>query len=163
MNSLVWLVKFYRTMIITIANMKYLKIVFAILCLIVNVNVMAQTPDDEKYEMTQKFASVDEVIYLKALNRTFKFDTLCADDILITHINGKKIKNKYITYSEIRTYLTKSYPEQKTFKLKSEANNGYVLVIGQYGKNKDIPIRYWTLFMDITGKIVVIEIEENNL
>lgn len=156
-------------MIITIAKnnnyMKYLKIVFAILCLIVNVNVMAQTPDDEKYEMTQKFASVDEVIYLKALNNTFKFDTLCADDILITHFKGRKIKNKYVTYSEIRTYLTKRFwsEKEKKFKFSAETNNGYVLVFGQYGKDPDIPIRYWTLFMDITGKIVVIEIEENNL
>jgi len=139
--------------------MKYLKIVFAILCLIVNVNVIAQTSDDED----KIYTSIDAVAYVKAMNNTFKFDTLCADDILITHFKGKKIKNKYVTYSEIRTYLTKRYPEQKTFKLKSESNNGYVLVFGQYGRNKDIPIRYWTLFMDITGKIVVIEIEENNL
>lgn len=139
--------------------MKYLKIVFAILCLIINVNVIAQTSDDEDSIHT----SVDAVAYVNAMNNTFKFDTLCADDILITHINGKKLKNKYVTSSEIRTYLNKRYPEQKTFKLKSESNNGYVLMIGQYGRNKDIPIRYWTLFMDITGKIVVIEIEENNL
>ena len=134
-----------------------------IVALVLATNVSAQNNDTE-YEMTRTFAAVDPTIYVKSMNRMFKFDTLCADDILITHINGNKTKNKYVTYSEIRTYLTKRYykPDEKTFKFSSETNNGYIIVIGQYGKDPDIAIRYYTIFLEqITGKITVIEIEEN--
>lgn len=141
--------------------MKYFKMIM--IAMILATNVSAQNNDTE-YEMTRTFAAVDPTIYVKSMNRMFKFDTLCADDILITHINGNKTKNKYVTYSEIRTYLTKRYykPEEKTFKLTAETNNGYVLVIGQYGKDPDVAIRFYTLFIEQTStKINVIEIEEN--
>lgn len=141
--------------------MKYFKMI--VVAMILATNVSAQNNDTE-YEMTRTFAAVDPTIYVKSMNRMFKFDTLCVDDILITHINGNKTKNKYVTYSEIRTYLTKRYykPEEKTFKLTAETNNGYVLVIGQYGKDPDVAIRFYTLFIEqISGKINIIEIEEN--
>ena len=134
-----------------------------IVALVLATNVSAQTNDTE-YEMTKTYAIIDPTMYVKAMNRMFKFDTLCLDDILITHINGNKVKNKYVTYSEIRTYLIKRYykPDEKTFKFSSETNNGYVIVIGQYGKDPDITVRYYTIFLEqTTGKITVIEIEEN--
>jgi len=137
----------------------YLKLIAAILITATSVN--AQTDD---YEMSKTYSPVDPSLYITSMNRVFKFDTLCADDILITYINGNKIKNKYVTYSEIRTYLTKHYfkPDQRKFKLNAETNNGYVLVIGQYGKDPDIAIRFFTLFIEpISGKINVIEIEKN--
>ncbi len=139
----------------------YLKTMIVVLVLATNVNAQI---NDTEYEMTKTYAIIDPTMYVKAMNRMFKFDTLCLDDILITHINGNKVKNKYVTYSEIRTYLTKRYykPDEKTFKFSSETNNGYVIVIGQYGKDPDIAIRYYTIFLEqTTGKITVIEIEEN--
>lgn len=142
--------------------MKHFKlIIVALLLATTSVRVNAQTND---YEMARTFQSIDPSLYIKSMNRVFKFDTLCADDILITHTNGNKTKNKYVTYSEIRTYLTKHYfkPDQKTFKLSAETNNGYVLVIGQFGKDPDVAIRFYTLFIDyVTRKINIIEIEEN--
>ena len=119
-----------------------------IVALVLATNVSAQTNDTE-YEAIKTYAAIDPTMYVKAMNRMFKFDTLCLDNILITHINGNKVKNKYVTYSEIRTYLTKRYykPEEKIFKLHSETNNGYVLVIGQYGKDPDIAIRYYTIWI----------------
>ncbi len=134
-----------------------------IIAMFIALSVNAQTPAGE-FETVKTFAAIDPNIYVKAFNRMFKFDTLCADDILITRINGNKTKNKYVTYSQIRTYLTKQYlkPDQKKFKLNAETNNGYVLVIGQYGKDPDIAIRFFTVFIDqVTTKINVIEIEEN--
>jgi len=138
-------------------------IIVALLLATTSVNAQAQN-EDEQYEMTRTYASINTSLYVKAMNLMFRLDTLSADDVLITRIDGNKTKNKYVTRSEIRTYLCKQYykPDQKRFKLTAETNNGYVLVIGQYGKDADIPLRFFTLFIDqLSGKINVIEIEEN--
>jgi hypothetical protein len=143
--------------------MKQFKMIMVAMMLATTV-ANAQYEEDASYSTTRTFNAVDAKLYVKAMNTIFRLDTLCTDDILITHINGNKVKNKYVTYSEIRTYLTKHYykPDAKTFKLTAETNNGYVLVIGQYGKDPDIAIRFYTLFIDqLTNKINVIEIEEN--
>lgn len=145
--------------------MKYLKIVFAVLCLTVNVNAMAQSNDETEYQMIQTFASVNEATYVKAMNTMLRLDTLCSDEVLVTYIKNNKERNKYVSRAQIRTYLTKNFwsEKEKKFKFSAETNNGYVLVIGQYGKDPDLAIRFWTIFIDqTTGKIVVIEIEENN-
>lgn len=145
--------------------MKYLKIVFAVLCLTVNVNAMAQSNDESEYQMIQTFASVDQTIYVKAMNTMLRLDTLCSDEVLVTYIKNNKERNKYVLRSQLRTYLTKNFwsEKEKKFKFSAETNNGYVLVIAQYGKDPDLAIRFWTFFIDqTTGKIVVIEIEENN-
>jgi hypothetical protein len=137
----------------------YLKLIAVIL--ITSTSVNAQTDD---YEMTKTYASVDPTPYVKAMNQMFRLDTMCSSEILITHINGNKTKNKYVSCPEIRTYLTKHYfkPDQRKFKLNAETNNGYVLVIGQFGKDPDIAIRFFTIFIEpLSGKINVIEIEEN--
>ncbi len=76
------------------AMKKYLKLI--IVALVIATNVNAQINDTE-YEMTKTYAIIDPTMYVKAMNRMFKFDTLCLDDILITHINGNKVKNKPTT------------------------------------------------------------------
>jgi hypothetical protein len=136
-------------------------IIVALLLATTNVRVNAQIDD---YEMVKTYAPVDPTPYVKAMNQMFRLDTMCSSEILITHISGNKTKNKYVSSPEIRTYLTKHYfkTDQRKFKLNAETNNGYVLVIGQYGKDPDIAIRFFTLFIEpISGKINVIEIEEN--
>jgi hypothetical protein len=144
--------------------MKHFKpIIVALLLATTSVNAQAQN-EDEQYEMTRTYASINTSLYVKAMNLMFRLDTLSADDVLVTRIDGNKTKNKYVTRSEIRTYLCKQYlkSDQKRFKLTAETNNGYVLVIGQYGKDPDVAIRFFTLFIDqLSGKINVIEIEEN--
>jgi hypothetical protein len=124
----------------------------------------SQYNDDIDETMLVKVKPISSEIYVSAMNSLFRLDTLCLDDVLVTHISGNKIKNKYVLRTEIRTYLCKSYltSNQKQFKLSAETNNGYVLVIGQYGKDADIAVRFFTLYIDVlTGKINVIEIEEN--
>lgn len=140
------------------------KLLLLLVTLLANITVSYSQYDEEKDSAIQKHRSIETSVYVKAMNSMFKFDTLCLDDILITHINGNKVKNKYVTYSEIRTYLCKRYykPGEKIFKQTAETNNGYVIVICQYGKDPDVAIRFFTLFIDvITQKINVIEIEEN--
>ena len=143
-----------------------MKKLLLIISLFMVVTVNAQTPEivESNYESYAPIEPINPVIYLSAMNRMFRLDTLCSNEILVTHIKGNKIKNKYLTYSEIRTYLTKKYYKtgEKKFKLSTETNNGYVLVFGQFSKDPDIPIRYFTIFVDETTKrINVIEIQEN--
>ena len=118
---------------------------------------------DAEYE-TQTFEYVNAEPYLKALNQMIRLDTLVSDEVLITYLKPSGEKNKYLTKQALRTYLIKHYysAKEKRFHFLSDANYGYVLVFGQYGKDPDIAIRFWTLFIDqTTGKISVIEIEEN--
>ena len=118
---------------------------------------------DAEYE-TETFEYVNAEPYLKALNQMIRLDTLVSDEVLVTLIKSNSEKNKYFTRQALRTYLLKHYysAKEKRFHFLSDANYGYILVFGQYGKDPDIAIRFWTLFIDqTTGKISVIEIEEN--
>ena len=137
----------------------YLKLIIALLITVTSVN--AQTEDSE---IIKTYAPVDATPYVEAMNQLFRLDTMCLSEILVTHINGNKVKNKYVSCPEIRTFLIKNYlkPDQKKFKFTAETNNGYVLVISQFGKDPDVAIRFYTLFIDyVTRKINIIEIEEN--
>jgi hypothetical protein len=104
--------------------------------------------------------------YVAAINDCFQLNTLCFDNVLVTRIHNSKIKNKYISSYKINMYLCRLYPTHTAYLYKTiiEKNNGYAIVIGQFTNNtNDIPIRYITLFInESTGKIVVIEIEQNN-
>lgn len=118
---------------------------------------------DAEYE-TQTFEYVNAEPYLKALNQMIRLDTLVSDEVLVTYLKPSGEKNKYLTRQALRTYLIKHYysAKEKRFHFLSDDNYGYILVFGQYGKDPDIAIRFWTLFIDqTTGKISVIEIEEN--
>ena len=134
-----------------------------IVALVLATNVSAQTNDTE-FETIKTHTAVDPTMYVKAMSCMFKFDTLCSDVVLVTRINGHRVKNRYIGYSEVRLYLTKYYykPNERIFKFNTETNNGHVLVISQYRNDLNIPIRYFTFFIDqITKEINIIEIEEN--
>lgn len=126
-------------------------------------NVKSQDIDNSKYELTRTYSPVNIELYLKHFKSpTNNLNLLCSDEVLITIVD--KNKNKYLPKSEVSSFLHKRYfnNTDKTFKISSETNNGYVLVIGQYGSDRDIPIRYYTIFTDqTTGKINVIEVEEN--
>lgn len=144
--------------------MKYFKLLIVAFLLATNISNAQIQNEDEQYEMTKTYAPVDPTPYVKAMNQMFRLDTMCLSEILITHINGNKTKNKYVSCPEVRTYLVKHYfkPDQRKFKFTAETNNGYVLVISQFGKDPDIAIRFFTLFIDqLSGKINIIEIEEN--
>ena len=118
---------------------------------------------DAEYE-TETFEYVNAEPYLKALNQMIRLDSLVSDEVLVTYLKPSGEKNKYLTRQALRSYLLKHYysTKEKRFHFLSDANYGYILVFGQYGKDPDIAIRFWTLFIDqTTGKISVIEIEEN--
>ena len=138
--------------------MKQLLIVVAML-----LTLPAFSQIEEEYE-SQTFGWVDSEIYTKALSQMIRLDSLIADEVLVTYLKPSGERNKYLTKQSLRTYLIKNFysPKEKVFKFLSEANHGYVLVYGQFGKDPDVAVRFWTIFIEqTTGKIVVIEIEEN--
>lgn len=116
---------------------------------------------EDEYE-TQGW--IDSEIYTTAFTQMLRLDSLVSDEVLVTLIKPNGERNKYLTKQSLRTYLLKNYwsPKEKVFKFASESNRGYVLVFSQFGKDLDIAIRYWTIFIDqTTNKISVIEIKEN--
>lgn len=134
-----------------------------IVALVLATNVSAQTNDTE-FDTIETHANINPTTYIKAINHMFKFDTLCSDVVLVTRIGDHRVKNRYIYCSKVRLYLIKHYYKhnEQIFKLNTEVNNGYIFVISQYRNDLDIPIRYFTFFIDqTTKKITVIEIEEN--
>lgn len=125
--------------------------------------VSAQQDDDSMYESVLTIASIDEKDYVNAM-KGFRLDTLCSDEVLVTHLKSRGSKNRYVNKEDVRSYLLDIYgnKSERVFKLSVVTNNGYVIVVGQYGKDPDIPVRYFTLFLDpITAKINVIEVSEN--
>ena len=138
--------------------MKYKLLIIALLFTLTSYSQI-----DAEYE-TQTYGWIDSEIYTKALSQMIRLDSLIADEVLVTYLKPSGEKNKYLIKQALRTYLIKHYysVKEKRFHFLSEANYGHVLVYGQYGKDPDIAIRFWTLFIDqTTGKINVIEIEEN--
>jgi hypothetical protein len=67
------------------------------------------------------------------------------------------------TIDEYKKWLYKNYYSPSSeFQISSVVNDGYVIVISQFPKSNQIPIRFFTLFLSVqTGKIVVVEVEEN--
>lgn len=92
----------------------------------------------------------------------FRYKNICSDTVLVTQI-GKRNRSKDLTNQELKKWMFKNYFNRELeFALDGILNDGYVIIIAQYRKTNNIPVRFFTLFLSHdTGKIVVIEIEEN--
>jgi hypothetical protein len=112
-------------------------------------------------ETYSNFHSVDvERIFDDFSN--FRCSKFCSDTILVTKLSRINMSYEY-TIDEYKKWLYKNYYSPSSeFQISSVVNDGYVIVISQFPKSNQIPIRFFTLFLSVqTGKIVVVEVEEN--
>jgi hypothetical protein len=137
---------------------KFTAIVAIFLFLALPKLLVAQNQDAQTYTYSKRI-STDHVV--KQFSR-FKYKDICADTVLVTQL-GKSSRSKDLTVNELQKWMYKNY-HLKNFKfgISAVVNDGYMIIIGQYSKKDEIPIRFFSLFLSHeTGKVVVIEIEEN--
>jgi len=125
-----------------------------LLILFCNVKTFAQ-------ELYSSFRSVDVERVFDDFSH-FRCSGICSDTILVTKLSRSNESYEY-TIDEYKKWLYKNYYSASSeFQIASVVNDGYVIVISQFPKSNSIPIRFFTLFLSVqTGKIVVVEVEEN--
>jgi hypothetical protein len=118
----------------------------------------AQTENNQVYIQCRP---IDSEIILNSFSN-LAFREIVEDTVLFTTL-GKKSKSLDLTREEFKEYIFRNYFQSNLkFRLSSVTNDGYAILLEQYLEDREIPMRTFTLFLSHkTGKIIVVEIEEN--
>lgn len=119
---------------------------------------VAQTGDNQVF-VSNRLINADVVV--REFSK-FRYKDIFSDTVLVT-ILGKRNKSKDLSRDELKKWMYKNYfNKDYEFALSAVVNDGYVIIISQYSKKDEIPVRFFSLFISqATEKIVVMEIEEN--
>lgn len=137
---------------------KFLTILIFSFLLVTGKVSVAQSGDNQVF-VSNRLINADEIVNKFS---KFRYKEIFSDTVLVT-ILGKRNKSKDLSRDELKKWMYKNYfSKDYDFALSAVVNGGYVVIISQYSKKDEIPVRFFSLFISQeTEKIVVMEIEEN--
>jgi uncharacterized protein YxeA len=128
-----------------------------ILILTIFTSITSAQTQEKNYAIRQ---SIDENIYFNAF-RNFDLDSLCEEEVIVTFLNKNK-KSYQLKGLEVSKKLKRwIHKPGMSYYFIGTSNNGFVISISQVNSD-EIYTKFLTIFTSYeTGKIVVIEISEN--